>query len=51
MNMFDIIKDIVISEKEITGTSYESLNKALVTIKSNLIDSDGSIYLTVDSLE
>ena len=51
MNMFDIIKDIVISEKEITGTTYENLNKALVTIKSNLIDSDGSIYLTVDSLE
>ena len=47
--MFDAIKEALISEKLITKTNYERLKKTLFYIK-NLIDSDGSMYLTVDSL-
>ena len=47
--MFDAIKETLISEKLITKTNYERLKKTLFYIK-NLIDSDGSMYLTVDSL-
>ena len=46
--MFDVIKEILILEKEFTETSYERLKKALVYIKNNFIDSDGNMYLTVD---
>ena len=45
--MFDIIKEILISEKEFTKTNYEKLKKALLYIKTPLIDSDGNIYLTI----
>ena len=45
--MFEVIKEILILEKEFTETSYERLKKALVSIKNNLIDSDGNLYLTV----
>ena len=48
--MFDIIKEILISEKEFTETNYKRSKKALVYIEKNLIDSDGSMYLTVDFL-
>ena len=48
--MFDVIEEIVISKKEFTETNYKRLKKALVYIENNLIDSDGGIYLTVDSL-
>ena len=48
--MLDIIKEILISEKEFTKTNYEKLKKALLYIKNPLIDSDGNIYLTIDSL-
>ena len=48
--MSDIIKDILVSEEEFTETSYKRLQKALVYIKNNLIDTDGSMYLTADSL-
>ena len=48
--MFDVIKEILISEKEFTETSYKILQKDLVYIEDNLIDSDGGMYLTVDSL-
>ena len=48
--MFDVIKEILISEKEFTETNYKRLQKALVYIENNLIDSDGGMYLTVDSL-
>ena len=46
--MFDVIKEIVISEKEFTDTIKDHKN-ALVYIKNNLIDSDDNMYLIVDS--
>ena len=39
--MFDVTKEILISEKEFTETNYKSLQEALVYIKNNLIDTDG----------
>ena len=48
--MFDVIKEILISEKNFTKTNYKKIQKALVYIENNLIDSDGGMYLTVDSL-
>ena len=42
--------DILISKKEFTETIYKRLEKALDYIKNNSIDSDGGIYLTLDSL-
>ena len=45
--MFDVINEILISEKEFIETR---LQKASVYIENNLIDSDGGMYLTVDSL-
>ena len=47
--MFDVIKEILISEKKFTETNYKRLQKALLYIENNLIDS-GGMYLTVDSL-
>ena len=46
--MFDVIKEIVISEKEFTDTIKDYKN-ALVYIKNNLIDSDDNMCLIVDS--
>ena len=46
--MFDVIKEIVISEKEFTDTIKDYKN-ALVYIKNNLIDSDDNMYLIVHS--
>ena len=46
--MFDVIKEIVISEKEFTDTIKDYKND-LVYIKNNLIDSDDNMYLIVDS--
>ena len=40
----------MISEKEFTETNNKKLLEALVYIKKNLLDSDGGIYLTMDSL-
>ena len=48
--MFDVTKEILITEKEFTETNYKRLQKALVYIENNLIDSDGGMYLAVDSL-
>ena len=48
--MFDVIKEILISEKEFTETNYKRLQKNLVYIESNLIGSDGGMYLTCDYL-
>ena len=48
--MADMIKEILISEKELTHTNYERLKKALSNIENNLIDSNGNSYLTVDYL-
>ena len=46
--MFDVIKEILISEKEFTETNYKRLQKAFVYIENNLIDSDGAMYLIVE---
>ena len=40
----------MVSEKEFTETNYKRLQKALVYLENNLIDSDGGMYLAVDSL-
>ena len=48
--MFDVIKEVLISEKEFTEINYKRLQKALGYIENNLIDFDGGMYLTVDSL-
>ena len=48
--MVDIIKEILISEKEFTDTNHERLKKVLCYIENNLIDPDGNMYLTVDFL-
>ena len=48
--MFDVMKEILISKKEFTETNYKILQKSLVYIKSNLVDSDGGMHLTFDSL-
>ena len=48
--MFDVIKEILISEKKFTETNYKRLQKASVYIENNLIDADGGMYLTVNSL-
>ena len=48
--MPDVIKEILISEKEFTETNYIRLQKALVYIENNLIDSDWGMYLKFDPL-
>ena len=48
--MFDILKEILMSEKELSKTNSERLKKTLVYMNSNLIYSDGNMYLTVESL-
>ena len=48
--MFDVIKEILISEKDFSETNYKRLQKVLVCIENNLIESDGGMYLTVYSL-
>ena len=48
--MFRVTKEILISAKEFTKTDYKRLQKALVYIENNLIDSYSGLYLTVDSL-
>ena len=48
--MFDTLKEILISEKELSKTNSERLKKTLVYMNSNLIYSDGNMYLTVESL-
>ena len=48
--MFDKMKEILVSEKEFTETNYKRFEKDLVYIENNLIDSDGGLYIIVDSL-
>ena len=47
--MFDVLKETLISEKELTEMNSEKLG-TLAYIKSNLIYRDSNMYLTVDSL-
>ena len=42
-----LLKEILISEKGLTNTNYE---RSMSYGENNLIDSDGNMYLTVDSL-
>ena len=49
--MYDVIKEILISEKEFNETNYKRFQKALVYEKKNLVDTDGGMYLTVHSLK
>ena len=48
--MFDKMKEILVSEKEFTETNYKRFEKDLVYIENNLTDSDGGLYIIVDSL-
>ena len=49
--MFDIIKEILISEKKnFTGSNYKRLPRTMVYIENNLKDSAISMYLTIDPL-
>ena len=48
--MFEILKKRLIWEKEFTKTSYERFKKELVYTRNNVIDSDGNMSFTVDSL-
>ena len=48
--MFDVIKEILISEKEFNETNYKRLQEASGYIGNSFVDSDGGMYLTVDSL-
>ena len=48
--MFDVIKEILISEKEFTEANYKRLQEDLVYINNNLTDPDGGMCLIVDSL-
>ena len=45
--MFILIKEKLTSEKEFTETNHKRLEKALVYIKSNLMDSDDGTYLNI----
>ena len=47
--MFDVLKETLILEKELTEMNSERLG-TLAYIKSNLIYRDSNMYLTVDSL-
>ena len=40
INVFDVIKEMLISKKELTKTNYKRLQEAMVYIKNNLIDTD-----------
>ena len=44
------MKEILLSENEFSKTDYERLKKNIGLYKNNLINSDGNMYLTVDSL-
>ena len=48
--MFNVMKEILISEKQFIETNQKRLEKALVDMESNLINSDGGMQLTVDYL-
>ena len=45
-----MIKETLITEKEFTDTNYGRLKIVFVFTKRDLIDSDGNMYLTNDSL-
>ena len=48
--MFEILKERLIWEKKFTKSSYGRFKKELVYTRNNVIDSDGNMSFTVDSL-
>ena len=44
-----MLRKKLISEKELSDINFESLEKVLICIENNLIDSDDNMYLNVDS--
>ena len=42
---------MLISEKELIDINYQRLKRTMSYIEDNFIDSDGKLYLTVDSLK
>ena len=48
--MKKLCSKILVSEKEFNDINFERLKKELAYTKNNLIDSDNSMYLTVNSL-
>ena len=49
--MYDVTKEILISEKEFNETNYKRFQEALVYEKKNLVDTNGGIHLTIHSLK
>ena len=45
-----MLRKTLISEKELSDINFQSLEKVLICIENNLIDSDDNMYLNVDSL-
>ena len=45
-----MLEKILVSEKELSEIKFERFRNGLVYIKSNLVDADNKMYLTVDSL-
>ena len=39
--MFDVLKEISVSEKRITDTNHDKIKNAMSYLKNNLRDSDG----------
>ena len=48
--MFNVVKELLVSEKELSKTNYERLEKSTGWHKNNLIDSDRNMYLIMASL-
>ena len=49
--MYDVIREILISEKEFNETNYKMFQEALVYEKKNLVDTNGGMHLTIHSLK
>ena len=50
INIINVLKEMLISEKEFIDINYQRLKKTMSYIKDNFIDADGKLYLVVDSL-
>ena len=45
-----VLKEILVSEKELSDINFERLKNVLAHVKISSIDSDDNMYFTVDSL-
>ena len=45
-----MLEKLLVCEKELNDSNFERLKNILEYIKSNLVNSDNKMYLTVDSL-